>query len=86
MTCRSACPTQDHDSFGQCCRSARLQIGSLAQRDYYKAWDHELDAYEAAVRQGIEPRTTKLGDTQAAVEFADETGIGDPDRWLASAH
>jgi hypothetical protein len=76
--CRSACPTQDHDSWGACARAAQIQIGDVAGRNVNRAWDHELDAYESAVRQGIEPKTTRLADTRAAVAFADKTGIGNP--------
>lgn len=76
--CRSGCVTQDHASWGECARAAGLQIGDVRGRDTSKAWDYELDSYEGAVRQGIEPKTTQLHDTQAAIEFADKTGIGNP--------
>lgn len=76
--CRSGCATQDHASWGECARAAQLQIGDVQGRNVNRAWDYELDAYESAVRQGIEPKTTQLADTRAAVKFADETGIGDP--------
>lgn len=76
--CRSGCPTQNHESWGECARAAGLQIGDIRGRNTNIAWDRELDAYEGAVRQGIEPRTTRLHDTKAAIEFADKTGVGDP--------
>lgn len=76
--CRSGCPTQDHATWGECARAAEILIGDVRGRDINRAWDYELDSYEGAVRQGIEPKTTKLADTRAAVEFADKTGIGNP--------
>lgn len=76
--CRSGCPTRDHATWGECARASGIQVGDVAGRDRNRAWDHELDAYESAVRQGIEPRNTTLRETRAAVEFADRTGIGDP--------
>lgn len=76
--CRTGCLTQDHRSWGECARDSLIQIGDVAGRDVNRAWDHELDSYESAVRQGIEPRNTTLRETQAAVEFADRTGLGDP--------
>lgn len=82
--CRTGCPTPgSHPSWGACARASRIQIGDVAGRMNNLAWDHELDAYEGAVRQGIEPRNTTLRETKAAIEFADRTGLGDP--WGAVA-
>lgn len=78
MSCRSGCLSRDHSSWGECLRASGIQIGDVHGRDVNKAWDHELDMYESAVRQGIEPRNTTLPETKAAIEFADRTGIGDP--------
>lgn len=36
-----------------------------------KAWDRELDAYESAVRQGVNPDGTKLHQVEKAMREAD---------------
>lgn len=76
--CRSGCPTQNHGSWGDCARAARIQTGDLKGRGTNQAWDYELDRFENATRQGIVPRGTRLAQTVAAEQFADKTGVGDP--------
>jgi hypothetical protein len=44
-------------------------------RDANKAWDKELDRYEAAVKQGIQPASTKTKHIDAAVEVSQQLGI-----------
>ena len=39
-----------------------------------KQHDKELDSYYSAVRQGIEPRSTKQHDIDAAVRISNEAG------------
>jgi hypothetical protein len=39
-----------------------------------KKWDNELKAYRDARAQGIQPKSTKLKDIQAAVDFSNKTG------------
>ena len=39
-----------------------------------KQHDKELDSYYSAVRQGIEPRSTKQHDIDAAVRISNEVG------------
>ena len=72
--CSSACKTKDHKSWGECVRSKGLQL-SPAVNDAYgarqKAWDCELDNYESAVRQGLEPAGTKQHLIDKAVREAD---------------
>lgn len=78
MACRSGCPTQDHASWGECARSARLKVAycgigggdATAQRK----WDRELDSYKSARSQGIQPRTTRSRDIETAVKVSDLTG------------
>lgn len=78
MACRTGCPTQDHASWGECARAASLRIaycgiGGVSATDQRK-WDSELASYRAARDQGIQPRTTKKADVQAAVKVSDMTG------------
>ena len=72
--CSSACVTKDHLSFGECMRSKNLQL-SPAVNDAYgtrqRAWDRELDNYEAASSQGLTPAGTKQHHIDAAVKAAE---------------
>lgn len=74
MSCASSCPTQDHSSYGACLRSKSLAITGLEStspsftREASKKWDSDLDAYAAAIKQGIQPESTKRSDVDAAVE------------------
>ena len=77
--CRTGCPTQDHASWGECARQSSMRIAyanSANGSDYtaQKRWDRELDSYAEARSQGIQPKTTKSRDIQAAVEISNKTG------------
>lgn len=78
--CRSGCPTPGaHRTWGECARAARIQVNAdFEQVSARKAWDTELAAYADARRQGIQPKGTQMHQVRQAVEFADQTGIGDP--------
>lgn len=61
--CTSACPTKDHESWGECVRSKGLRIGWAASAKGIdatteKKWNKNLDEYESLVRQGVQPRNT----------------------------
>lgn len=79
MACRSGCPTQDHQSWGECARAASFKVaycgigGGDATKQ--KKWDRELDSYKAARAQGIQPRSTKSRDIETAVKVSDMTGV-----------
>lgn len=67
--CSSSCLTKDHASFGECLRAKGIQLSPQVSDGYstrQKAWDRELDSYDSARRQGLEPRSTK----QSAVDQA----------------
>lgn len=72
--CRSGCRTQDHESWGACARAARFHTAGLAERDKYKEFDAELRDYASAVEQGIQPKSTKRQDIDAAVQLSNEAG------------
>lgn len=80
MACTSGCPTQDHRSWGECMRSKKVRTSALMQgwkggdRSTQNKWDRDLDAFEAAVKQGITPRSTHRADTDFAVRKSNETG------------
>lgn len=72
--CSTTCLTKDHRSWGECVRAKGLQL-SPAVNDAYAtrqgAWDSELNNYESAVRQGLEPAGTKQHHIDAAIREAD---------------
>ena len=49
---------------------AAIRDGGMTQ----KAWDKELDAYKAARKQGIQPKSTKMKDIHEAVEISNKVG------------
>jgi hypothetical protein len=74
IVCASNCPTRDHKTYGECLRAKGLQL-SPAVNDAYgtrqRAWDRELDNYASAVRQGLDPVSTKQWATDKAIREAD---------------
>lgn len=81
MACRVGCPTQDHRTWGECARQAHLRIGycnSVNGWDYsaQKQWDADLTHYASAVKQGIEPETTRRASVDYALEASHDTGVG----------
>lgn len=72
--CSSACLTKDHLTWGECVRDKGLQVSPAISDSYgsrQKQWDRELDGYESAVRQGLEPAGTKQHHVDAAFKEAD---------------
>lgn len=55
-------------------RAKNLQVSPHVNDSYHtgqKAWDKELDNYESAVRQGLNPAGTKQHHVDAAVREAE---------------
>ena len=72
--CTSGCKTQDHKSWGECVGAKTLELSPHVNGEYgsrQKKWDGELNAYESAVRQGVQPVGTKLHQTQKALKEAE---------------
>lgn len=77
--CRSGCPTQDHANWGECCRAANIRVGyakSAAGLDYTteKHWQSELDLYQRARSQGIQPNGTTQEAVTDALRVSDRLG------------
>jgi len=75
--CSGACQTKDHRTFGECMRAKNLKLSPAVNGDYgtrQAAWDKELDSYESAVKQGIQPRGTKQAQVDDAIRRSEETG------------
>jgi hypothetical protein len=72
--CSSSCLTKDHKSWGECVRSKSLQLSPAVNDSYgsrQKAWDKELDNYEKARSDGLNPAGTKQEHIDAAYKEAD---------------
>lgn len=78
--CTSSCKTQDHESYGECLQSNIPMFAGVTpsksgyDQDKVKKDQKELDSYFAAVKQGIEPRSTRQPDIDQAVKLSNEAG------------
>jgi hypothetical protein len=72
--CRTGCPTQDHESWGECLRAANLNFSNERIAADIKNTDRELSAYRDARKLGIQPASTKMKDIQKAVRVSDTIG------------
>jgi hypothetical protein len=74
--CSSGCLTGGHKTWGECVRGKALQLTpNLSETNVQKAWDRELDSYESARAQGVEPRGTKQHHIDEAMKISDATGV-----------
>jgi hypothetical protein len=76
--CSSSCQTRDHRTWAECVRAKGLQVSPAVNDSYgtrQKAWDKELDSYESAVRQGVQPRGTKQHLIDEAMKQSDASGV-----------
>ena len=74
MNCSSTCPTKDHASFGECIRAKGLHLSPAVNDGYstrQNSWDSELNLYESAVRQGLEPPSTKRAAVEKTIKEAE---------------
>jgi hypothetical protein len=76
--CRTGCPTKDHASWGECARAANLRVAYCGigggDATVQKQWDHELDLYRQARKQGVRPDGTKTNQIMAALKASDAAG------------
>lgn len=77
--CTSSCRTRDHETWGECVRSKNLRTAYMQEwkgkdATAQKKADKNLDAYAEARQYGIQPKSTRERDVQAAVRFSDKTG------------
>ena len=74
---RDVHPVEVDGCFG--CKVGNLQLSTGAARSdgvpTAKAHDKELGSYYDAIRQGIEPISTKKRDIDAAVRLSNDTGV-----------
>lgn len=74
MACSSSCPTQDHTTYGECMRSKNIHAADVAYAAANQKHTKELTSYQAARKQGIQPRSTRARDIDAAVRISEQTG------------
>ena len=80
MACASTCKTQDHSTYGECLRSKNVATTGLETTNpsfsttRQKKWDKELNAYEAATRQGVQPEGTTMPKIEQAMKVSEATG------------
>ena len=76
MACSSSCLTQDHESWGACVRAKNLRTNALAPEmvGAQKSADKTLDDYAKARSYGIQPKSTRPADVQAATRISEHTG------------
>jgi len=78
--CTSSCKTKDHTNYGECIRSnTPMFVGVNPTRtgwdqDKVKKDEREIQSYWDATRQGIEPRSTRKKDIDAAVKLSNDAG------------
>ena len=78
--CRSGCKTQDHESYSDCLQSANFGFAGCFptrqgwDKDKEKKDNKEIQSYWDATKQGIEPRSTRQKDIDAAVRLSNEAG------------
>lgn len=63
-----------HSTFGQCMRAKGIQFVSIPQHEAIRKWDGELDSYEKARLNGLQPKSTKQFDTNMAYAISDKIG------------
>jgi hypothetical protein len=72
--CRLGCPTGDHNSYAECCKGLQINTGVLLTSGQQE-WNRELNAYEKARSEGIQPDGTKMHKIEAAKKISDATGV-----------
>ena len=78
--CTSSCKTQDHETYGECLKQNTPMFMGVSptktgwDQDTVKRDEKELSNYYSAVAQGIEPRSTRNKDIDAAVAISNDAG------------
>jgi len=78
--CTSSCKTKDHSNYGECMRSNTPMFVGVNptktgwDQDKVKKDEKEIQSYWDATRQGIEPRSTRKKDIDAAVKLSNDAG------------
>lgn len=78
--CTAGCRTRDHASYGECLRDKGVGTYLAAPSrgldgTAQKRWNHELDLYRQARREGIQPDGTTLNQITDAMRRSDTAGM-----------
>lgn len=73
--CSSGCPTQDHQSYGECLRSKSLQVADPTARKFRQHRDSEIREYIDARHEGMQPLTIFKRDVDFAREMTKSAGV-----------
>lgn len=57
------------------CKASTLNFSDMQIRAWSHSNDRELDAYQSARKNGIQPRSTRMKDIQTAVRASDSLGV-----------
>lgn len=74
VNCSSSCLSKDHSTWGECIRAKGLQLSPAVNEAYgtkQRAWDKDLDHYEKAVNNGVQPEGTQRWQVDKALKEAD---------------
>lgn len=67
-----------HETYGAHLRAKNIVVGYCGQGDgdatKQKQWDRELDLYNSAVRQGLEPSSTRTAQIRRELDLSDKVG------------
>lgn len=79
MPCSSNCKTGPHSTYGECLRAKNMKTAYMQEwkgkdASAQKRADKNLDAYQTARAEGIQPKSTRPADVQRAVQISDKTG------------
>ena len=75
MPCSSSCPTQDHQSWGACVRSKRLQIADVDARIYNGSQTAAVNSYVKAREAGLQPEGISKPAVEKAWRETERTGV-----------
>lgn len=74
MSCSSSCTTKNHKTYGECLRAKSLQVSPAVNDGYstkQRAWDKDLDHYDRAVKDGLNPTGTQRWQVDKAIREAE---------------
>lgn len=78
--CTSGCKTQDHESYSDCLQSKNMGFAGCFpskqgwDKDKEKKDNKEIESYWSAVKQGVEPRSTRQKDIDSAMKLSNDSG------------
>lgn len=73
--CKCTWIAERHHTWGECIRSKGIQYGDIGARERNGSFDANLDNYEWARRQGIQPKSTTARDVKTAVAISERMGV-----------